>query len=265
MGLKPNWSNDLIYSLETLDIVTSFLDDPKLVLLAPKSGNLVINLISAGTALSPEFLIERQAYYQSCGVLMIQLWEDIWLTRKAQVLSRITSLLGMNKRIHARKTKVDVLDRQRSDAFLAENHLQGTVKARYKFGLIYEEELVAVATFSGSRLMKHKAPGYRSAELIRFASKSGFTVIGGLTKLISHYVNLVHPNDLMSYADRDWSQGKAYESLGFTLDSIQAPSTLWLDDRGYIRYFPHRLPPGVPNEHLLQIFNTGNLKYVLYL
>lgn len=265
MGLKPDWFNDLIYSLETLDIVTSFLDDPKLVLLAPASGNLVINLIPAGTALSPEFLIERQAFYQSKGVLVVQLWEDIWLTRKAQVLGRITSLLGMNKRIHARKTKIGILDKQRSDAFLSEHHLQGAVKARYKFGLICDEEVVAVATFSGTRLMKHKAPGYRSAELIRFASKSGFTVIGGLTKLIRHYVNLVHPNDLMSYADRDWSQGKAYESLGFTLDSIQAPSRLWLDVRDYTRYFPHRLPPGVPNEQLLQIFNTGNLKYVLYL
>jgi hypothetical protein len=265
VGIEPEWSNDVVCALETLGIHTTFLADPELVLLAPDGGSVVLNLISVETALTPDFLIERQAYYHSRGMLMIQLWEDIWLTRKAQVLSRITSLLGRNKRIHARKTKVDVLDRQRSDAFLAEHHLQGTVKARYKFGLIYEEELVAVATFSGSRLMKHKAPGYRSAELIRFASKSGFTVIGGLTKLIRHYVNLVHPDDLMSYADRDWSQGKAYESLGFSLDRIQAPSWLWLDIRDNSRYFPHRLPPAVPHEYLLQIFNTGNLKYVLYL
>lgn len=265
MGLKPGWSNEVVCSLETLGVRSSFLIDPELVLLVPAGGNLVLNLISTNHELTPEFLVEQQDLYQSRGVLMVQLWEDIWLTRKAQVLGRVTSLLGMNRRLHARKTKVGILDREQSDTFLSEHHLQGTVKARYKFGLIYEDEVVAVATFSGSRLMKYRTPGYRSSELIRFASKSGFTVIGGLTKLISHYVNLVHPNDLMSYADRDWSQGKAYESLGFTLDSIQAPSRMWLDIKTKTRYFPHRLPPAVSHEHLLQIFNTGNLKYVLHL
>jgi hypothetical protein len=265
VGLEPDWLEDVLLSLDALGVKSFFVIHPELTLLEASGSSLVLNLVSTSNLVTPELLLREQHSYHYMGILMVHLWEDVWLTRKPQVLGRIYSLLGLNKKIHARKTQIGILDHHQAEAFLSEHHLQGAAKARYKFSLIYEHQVVAVAAFSGTRLMKYKAPGYRSSELIRFASKTGFTVTGGLTKLIRHYINLVKPNDLMSYADRDWSQGKAYESLGFTLDSIQGPSHLWLNITTNTRYFPHRLPPAVPAEHLVQIFNTGNLKYILYL
>lgn len=265
MGITPAWSNDIFLSLEAMDISVDHMFGNKLNLLELNGGLLILNLIPIVNDYSPEQLLEAQHAYGTKGILLVQLWEDIWLNKQDQVLSRISALLGRNKKIHGRKTSVHQLHQKEADDFLVKYHLQGSVKARYKFGLFYEEELVAVATFSATRLMKFKDPQYRSAELIRFASKAGITVTGGMTKLIKHYLTLLKPNDLMSYADRDWSLGNGYEVSGFTLEQTQEPAHLWLDTESGKRYFSHRKPEEAPESRYVKVFNTGNLKYILYL
>jgi hypothetical protein len=75
--------------------------------------------------------------------------------------------------------------------------------------------LVAVATFSAGRKMKNKPEYYRSYELIRFANKIGFRVVGGLSKLIKGFLNEREVGDIMTYVDRTWSRGKGFEKIGF--------------------------------------------------
>lgn len=256
-------------------IATEVIQDPEYLLLKAVDCNIVINCISLINDYKPEQALAIQQSYFERQFLLIHLWEDIWFSRKAQVLNRLGSLAGQNRRIHGRKTKALTLNKNQADLFLEDNHIQGPALARHKFGLSYNDELVAVATFSGTRLMKHKSEGYRSAELIRFATKPGYTVTGGLSKLIKHFASVVKTNDIMSYADRDWSMGKGYESAGFTFDSLIPPSEIWLDASTNKRYFHHRLPKACDNAedlgdvraHLrfVKIFNTGNLKYILYL
>jgi hypothetical protein len=265
VGLEGDWLAQITYSLLELGISCKAASDDNFDLLVLDDGRLVLNLVPILNTYRPEVLVQAQDAYHQRGILLVQLWEDIWLTKKDQVLSRITSLLGRNQRLHGRKTKVEPLDQATADEFLLSYHMQGSAKARYRFGLINNEDLVAVATFSGSRLMKLKGPEYRSSELIRFASKTGTTVMGGLTKLLKHYVGIVRPDDLMSYADRDWSYGKGYESSGFVLAEIQEPSYLWLEKHTLTRYFPHRKPESSQQADFVEIFNTGNLKYILYL
>jgi hypothetical protein len=264
VGLKPDWLTDVFLSLEALEIRLYQKFDERLNLLELDGGRLILNLIPIVNDYSPELLLAAQSSYKEQGILLVQLWEDIWVNKKAQVLSRISAILGRNVKIFARKTTIHQLDQDQADEFLINNHLQGSTKARYKFGLRYEGEVVAVATFSATRLMKFKDPVYRSAELIRFASKSGITVTGGMTKLMKHYITLIKPNDLMSYADRDWSLGNGYLVAGFSLDEVREPADLWLDTQSGKRYFSHRKPQEEPGSLYVKIFNTGNLKYILY-
>jgi hypothetical protein len=263
VGIKPGWLADILNSLHELGIMCEVGSTDEFNLVFVENGGLVLNLIPMVNTFTPELLVQEQKSYQERGILLVQLWEDIWLNKKDQVLSRIISLLGKNKRLHGRKTRIETLDQARADSFLTKYHLQGSTKARYKFGLLYEDELVAVATFSGTRLMKLKGSQYRSTELIRFACKSGITVRGGLTKLLSYYIGLLKPNDVMSYADRDWSYGNGYGAAGFVLDEVQEPSYLWLDLASLTRYFPHRMPEESQAANFVEIFNTGNLKYIL--
>lgn len=246
-----------------------------LILMMLPAYNVVINCIPIINDLTPEKVLSVQNEFCDKGLQFINLWEDVWHSRQIQVLNRINSIAGKNTRIHGRKTSVVSLDKHQADEFLSAFHIQGPALARYKLGLVHETELVAVATFSGTRLMRQQAEGYRSAELIRFATKPGYTVAGGLTKLIKHFAATVKTNDIMSYADRDWSMGKGYKSAGFTFHSLIPPSELWLDTRSNKRYFKHRLPKVScradgdseveADFQFVKIFNTGNLKYILYL
>jgi hypothetical protein len=273
VGVK-NWFDDLLESLQNEGISSKLIPHPKFTLINAVDLGLTINCISLLNSFHPNELLSMQSAFSMQGFMFVQLWEDIWLTKKPQVLSRIKSLTGQNKRLHGRKMKVVHLAKPVADAFLNIHHIQGSVLARYKYGLVDGDELVAVATFSGTRLMKNKGSDYRSAELVRFATKEGYTVTGGLSKLIKHFTTQVKTNDLMSYADRDWSNGKGYESAGFTFESFVPPAEIWLDLKSRQRYFSHRLPKndagnfieGFDTEQrFLKIFNTGNLKYILYL
>ncbi len=232
------------------------------------NNRTIINLISLDNNYDPEALIELQTAYQLKNIQLLQLWEDVWQTRRDQVLGRIKSILGLNVRLHARKGVVTGIDQQQADDFLNANHIQASAKARYKFALKIDEEIVAVACFSNVRFMKTVSTDYRSVELIRFATRIGFTVTGGFTKLLKHFIKIISPNDVMSYADRDWSLGNAYEQSGFKLVGLTPPAQIWLDRKELIRYFPHRLPTQANsslNDDFLRVFNTGNLKYILYL
>lgn len=250
-----NWHNQLIKALAASKVNCGFFSEGSFHLLK-LTDQLIINLVSLNNQFTPENLIELQKKYATAHIKLIHLWEDIWRTRPNQVLARLTSLLGQNKRIHGRKTKVHKIAKPIADAFLNQNHLQGAVSSRYKIGLFEKDELVAVATFSALRKMNH-TENYKSAELIRFAVKGGYSITGGLSKLISYFAELYQPNDLMTYADRDWSAGEAYLRLNFLQTAIIAPQYYHLNEQ-----IQRRL---VKDEQTVvaQVFNTGSLKFIL--
>lgn len=283
MGLKiAGWQENLITRLKSKGIIaTPVVSGKALLLNFEDSGQLLLNLIPAENTFRPQELLDLQAACRDEGIQLVQLWEDIWLTRPSQVLSRICSMLGKNTPVHGRKTKIISLTQTEADSFLDQYHLQFSASARYKYGLTLDGHIVAVATFSGKRKMTRKQEGYTSVELIRFATAEGITVQGGLSKLIRHLIKTISPNDVMTYTDLDWSYGKGYAKLGFELVGTSAPAEIWLNKTDMTRCFPHRLPEGIkamldtpdPSEgetylnslQYIRIFNTGNLKYILYL
>jgi hypothetical protein len=250
------WHHQLRSRLEDLKIECHFSFDQDFCLINLNSGKLVINLVNIKNSFRPLLLIDLQEKYHQTAVKLIHLWEDVWLTRPLQVLARIESLLGLNVRIHGRKTKVSKIAKPIADKFMNQNHLQGAVNSRYKLGLFEKEELVAVATFAALRNMNH-TENYKSAELIRFAVKSGYSVTGGLSKLISHFAMLFKPNDLMTYADRDWSFGEAYSRLGFSLTDTITPQHFSLN------HHLNRLLIKDNGDANAAVFNTGSLKFIM--
>ncbi|WP_316829307.1 hypothetical protein [Pedobacter aquatilis] len=219
--------------------------------------NLIINLVDIKTNYCAKALIQLQESAIMNGKKLIHLWEDVWLTKPQQVLFRLHSLLGKNRKIHGRKTKVAKITKPEADLFLSENHLQGAVSSRYKLGLFLAEELIAVATFSALRKMNHTVD-YKSIELIRFAVKGGYTITGGLSKLIKHVEKALNPDDIMTYADRDWSAGEAYLRLGFEQTNILKPQHFELMEN-----LGRKLITNHAAEYNNTVFNTGSLKFIL--
>ncbi|RZJ50512.1 MAG: hypothetical protein EOO44_16230 [Flavobacterium sp.] len=280
MGLNPFWQEDVFLTVQGIYHQAQMkCAEPYFIIACQQK--LLIHLIPVKNNFKPEELIELQKKYEAENIVLVQLWEDVWLNRRTQVLSRINSFLGLNKSYHGRKAKIAALNLKQASSFLNDNHLQGYIKAKYHFGLMNNDKLIAVASFSEARPMKSKGENYQSAELVRFASIDGLTIVGGLSKLIKHFLKQVKVDDLMSYADRDWSLGKGYDKLGFRLSETTPPAFLYVNQENLIRYFPHRLPKAILDEFetqnilnlddflasngYLKLFNTGNLKYHLYL
>lgn len=211
-------------------------------------------------------LLSDQASQQN--IRLIHLWSDVYHNHKALTEARLLALTGKRKRVHARQTTIVRLDKKQADDFLNKHHLQQSAGAYYKYGLVINDEIIAVATFSKSRVMTDGPVPYRSYELVRFASQTGTTVTGGLSKLLKHFVTEHHAVHIMTYADRDWSSGAGYEKLGFNFIETTPSQIFYIHPDEGIRYPQFRLPPGVTEEALIQrgyvkIANSGNLKYIL--
>lgn len=145
----------------------------------------------------------------------VTIFEGEWTNKKAHVLSRIKAKLGLLNRIYARKTSIKKIDRLAAFEFLQANHINTPLKAKYNFALVYQNEVVALAAFGPIMHKKTEGKGDMSGELIRFCSKLDYTVVGGLSKLLKHFTTQYQVDDVMTYIDRDWSDGKGFEKLGF--------------------------------------------------
>jgi hypothetical protein len=200
---------------------------------------------------------------------IIHLWEDVWEVKQDLVQSRILAMIGKFTRLNARHCLIERIDKPTADKFLNDNHLQGSVKTKFKYGLFLKaqyvekflgrknmgNELIAVATFSGGRTLKEgEREGFRSFELIRFASLKDFVVVGGMDKLLRAFISEHLPDDIMSYADRDWSDGRSYLKLGFAKIGYLSPQTFVIDETSKQRK--------LSNEDDYLLVNAGSIKFV---
>ncbi len=227
-------------------------------------------------------------YFETGIERRVVLWEDLWHTKQDIIKSRLLAQLGTSHRIPARLTKVHRLDRPTTSRFLQENHLQSPTLAKYSYGLYlpvqyfrvlpFPEEftassgqegglLVAIATFARPRNFPRDHGIHRSFELVRFASLRYHTVVGGLDKLLKYFTKTHAPNDLMTYADLEWSDGQGYQKLGFEAQGDTLPHDFWVDPQTMIRYEPQRLPDGLdaqnaPQMGFIGIKNAGSRKFV---
>jgi hypothetical protein len=159
------------------------------------------------------------------GIKLIHIFEDEWIHKKDIVKSRLKNILGLtSNKIYARKCIIKNIDTKLSKEFLNTNHIQGHVNSSIKLGLYYNDELVSIMTFGSLRktMGKNKIDG--SYELLRFCNKLDTTVIGGANKLLSHFIKNYNPNEIISYADRRWSNGNLYEKLGFEFSHNSKPN-----------------------------------------
>lgn len=158
------------------------------------------------------------------GIQLIHIFEDEWINKQEIVKDRIKSVLGIfDKKIYARNCEIKEISFDISNKFLEENHLQGRDSSSIRHGLFFDNELVSVMTFGKPRFNKNY-----DFELIRFASKLGFQVVGGFGKLLKHFARKNLDKTIISYADRRYSKGKVYLSNGFDLTNTSKPNYFYV-------------------------------------
>jgi len=178
------------------------------------------------------------------GIRLLVVFEDEYTNRKEVVLSRIQNAIGVGlKRVYARQCEIREIDSKTANAFLLEFHLQGKSNSTKRWGLYYKDLLVAVLT-AGYPARAHTSGGKRVLEIKRFASRGGYSIVGGASKLFGKAKQFAIEQDfevIKSYCDRRYeSLTPVYEQLGLVMQT-------------YTKYTPHYISP----DYKVRVRNQG--------
>lgn len=211
---------------------------------------------------------------ESKGYRLIHIFEWEWTNKQEIIKEKLKAILGVDrKKIYARKCIVKEIDAKEKNEFLNKYHIQGADQTKVKLGLFHENELVAVMTFGNPRFNKNY-----DWELIRYATKFEYQVLGGAGKLLS-YFRKHYSGSIITYADRRFSQGDLYNKIGFKFLRYSSPNYVWLKDNMVLkRYNTMKLTleeilgednidysksetENMINNGYYQIFDCGNIVY----
>ena len=194
----------------------------------------------------------------------IVITQDRWRRQQGMMRARLLAHLEVFIPMFARNCEVRKIDKETAATFLNENHSYGDAACRYRYGLYLKRytgkrweisplaslgrndsggavevysgsgyvtpgTLVAVATFSNARKWLKGDKTIRSYEWTRYASLPGVRINGGMGKVLKAFIKEIQPDDIMSYADLEWSEGAVYEQLGFRLEGRKAPVAFEVD------------------------------------
>ena len=207
--------------------------------------------------------------------------EDRWKRQRPMMEARLLAHMEVFSQAYARNCEVRRIDKETAQRFLNDNHSYGYAACKYRYGLFLkrhtghiareiEEErflgcarndngsarndnrsdrgnivgtLIAVATFSNARKWIKDGKEIRSYEWTRYASVPELRVSGGMGKLLKAFIKEVQPDDIMSYADLEWSEGKVYEALGFSEEQPKGPVSFEIDPETWERRAIMRCQP----------------------
>jgi hypothetical protein len=209
-------------------------------------------------------------------IKLIHIFEDEWLYKQNIVKSRIKNVLGLTEyKIYSRKCVIREVLSKDSKEFLDGNHTQGNVNSKIKLGLYYDNDLVSIMTFGGLRKSTGGISKEHSYELLRFCNKLDTNVIGGAGKLLKYFIKTYNPKEIISYADRRWSQGDLYEKIGFEFIHNSQPNYFYINGKKREHRFGYRkdilvkkgFDPKLSEHQIMldrgvhRIYDCGNKKY----
>lgn len=210
------------------------------------------------------------------SIRLVHIWENDWERKQDIVKSNLLNILGKTpNKIFARKCEIREVDSKTSAMFLDINHLQGNALSKIKLGLYYNDELVSLLTFSSIRRNLGGKSEENHWELLRFCNKLNTSVIGGMSKLFKHFIKKYTPKYIVSYANRDWSQGNVYYKLGMNFVKYTTPGYSYYKSKIKYNRFNFRkdilVKEGFDSNKteyeimsergFHRVWNTGNLKF----
>lgn len=205
--------------------------------------------------------------------------EDRWNAQAETTRARLLAHLEIFYGIYARNCEIRRIEKAEAAGFLSMSHSYGDAACRYRYGMFLKRhtghraeeadsclcnagDLVAVATFSNARKWLKGDKSIRSYEWTRYASLPYLRISGGMGRMLNAFIKEVKPDDIMTYADLEWSEGKVYEQLGFNLESYKDPVCFTVDSDSWLRKAG---PVSGSGTETLHYCNFGSGKYRLKL
>ena len=232
-----------------------------------KSYKLYLHIVLISEVLNelPVLYFQKMSLdYMKHNKNLIHLWEDQILHNFQAIQDRFHSLVQNNDTIYARSCRIQRIDKNLYDVFIDQHHLMNSAKSKFKYGLFYQNELLSVMGISAGRWMTKEGQKRKSFEIIRYASKSNFTVVGGFTKFLKHIGDDLGVDEWMSYQDLDWAIKGIYQKNNFNFKNLSQPITYYIHKVSFKRYTSEQR--GNLNEEqqleFYKIHNAGSIKLV---
>ena len=166
--------------------------------------------------IEPKYFVNRYIACSSSNIRLINIYEQDYFYKKDKILKFISDLFKKNEIIFARNCTILPVNKHDKIKFINEYHLNGdSNQGSIAYGLYYKNELMSIMTFGMMRGQNplRKNEGYY--ELVRFVNKDNYVIVGGASKLFTHFVRDYNPKYILCYSDNDFFTGDTYKKLGF--------------------------------------------------
>jgi very-short-patch-repair endonuclease len=194
--------------------------------------------------------LKRKDIYTNNGYKSLFFYEDEIEEKLSIIESIILNKLGQSTKIYARKCKIKEVDNLISKQFFEDNHLMGNGRGKV-IGLYYNNELMTCI-----QIIQKK----EFTDISRFCHKLGYTVTGGLSKLLKYIELQYKPKAIQTFIDKRYGSGEYLKDLGFELKN-ESLSFSWVKKKKTLHRMKFPGNTGYQNGYF-KIWDCGQAKYL---
>lgn len=199
---------------------------------------------ATNSRIKPSYHVSKTDACESIGYRLIHVFENEWMMKRDIVKSRLRHQFNVRPErvLYARNLQVSVLEYTQVKEFLNKNHIQGSCPSSINLGLVVDGNVIAAMTFGKSRYCKQS-----QYELLRFAIQSNHNVVGACGKMFKYFIKHYNPMSIISYADRRWSNGNVYKTIGMNFIHNSTPNYFYINPsnpmilESRVKYQKHKL------------------------
>ncbi|MCU0429091.1 MAG: hypothetical protein MUF42_03890 [Cytophagaceae bacterium] len=195
------------------------------------------------------------------GINVVFIWQDRWEQQQELLLARLAARLGKIPSLHARHCSIHDVTSEEWLHFTKQHHPGVSLSLPIRYGLYQHGVLLAAAGFARPRAWKKPERNYLSLELVRYVSSNRVHINGGLSKLLDYAEKKWMPDDIMTYIDLDWSDGKGFEQIGFKKISTTGPISFFVNSATHERLHSNRMAEN-SDSPWMKVMNCGSLKMI---
>lgn len=200
------------------------------------------------------------------GIRLIHIFEYEWNNiRQRPILENIIkNALNINtNKIYARKCNIVIKKSNEMKEFFNTNNIQGFRGGKFAICLEYNDEII-MSYMLGSAFF---GKGKYEWEVIRGATKLGYTVVGGASKIWNYFIENYKPSSCVYYIDYNYFNGNSLKNLPQMQFIKIQPSfkNYWVKERLVKNREPHRnqeIKKLYESGEVIPIYNAGTKVYV---
>lgn len=199
------------------------------------------------------------------GIRLIHIWEYEWNNeRQRPILENIIkNAVGINEhKIYARKCNIVIKESKEMKDFFNKNNIQGFRPGKFAICLEYNNEII-MSYMMGNAFFGN---GKYEWEVIRGATKLGYNIVGGASKIWKYFINTYKPNSCVYYIDYNYFNGNSLPYLGLTYIKTQPSFKNYFVDLDVVKnrdpIHNKQIQEGYKNGTIIQLWNAGTKVYL---